>query len=113
MVTAQKREQAVTDVAATVAAFTGEDLRANGIDTPKDVAFLVPNVDIKGTQGDANPAVTIRGVGMNNFNSNNNPGGRRLRGRGVSVFPKPGRHRHVRRGANRGSERTAGYALWP
>jgi len=73
VVTAQKREQAVTDVAATVAAFTGENLRANGIDTPKDIAFLVPNVDIKGTQGDANPAVTIRGVGMNNFNSNNNP----------------------------------------
>ncbi len=73
VVTAQKREQAITDVAATVVALTGEALRSNGIETPKDIAFLVPNVDIKGTQGDVNPAVTIRGVGMNNFNSNNNP----------------------------------------
>ena len=73
VVTAQKREQAITDVAATVAAFTGDTLRSNGISKPRDVAFLVPNVDIKGTQGDANPAITVRGVGMNNFNSNNNP----------------------------------------
>ena len=72
-VTATKREAAITDVAITMDAVGTEDLRSNNIKTPQDVAFLVPNVDIKGTsQGQANPAITIRGVGQNNFNSNNN-----------------------------------------
>jgi iron complex outermembrane receptor protein len=73
VVTAQKREQAVTDVSLTVDAFTGDTIRTNNIETPQDVAFLIPNVDIKGSsQGEANPVITIRGIGMNNFNSNNN-----------------------------------------
>ncbi|MFW2403407.1 MAG: TonB-dependent receptor, partial [Gammaproteobacteria bacterium] len=72
-VTAQKREAAMTDVAVTMEAIGNDELRSNNIYTPQDVAFLVPNVDIKGTsQGQVNPAITIRGVGMNNFNSNNN-----------------------------------------
>ena len=73
VVTAQKREQAITDVSLTVSAFTGEMARANGVNKPQDIAFLIPNVDIKGSsQSEANPAITIRGIGMNNFNSNNN-----------------------------------------
>lgn len=72
-VTAQKREQAITDVSLSVNAFTGDMARANGVNRAQDVAFLVPNVDIKGSaQSEANPAITIRGIGMNNFNSNNN-----------------------------------------
>jgi iron complex outermembrane receptor protein len=72
-VTAQKREQAVTDVSLSVSAFTGDMARSNGIKRAQDIAFLVPNVDIKGSsQSEANPAITIRGIGMNNFNSNNN-----------------------------------------
>jgi iron complex outermembrane receptor protein len=73
VVTAQKREQAITDVSLSVSAFTGDMARANGINRAQDVAFMVPNVDIKGSaQSEANPAITIRGIGMNNFNSNNN-----------------------------------------
>jgi len=74
IVTAQKREQAITDVALTVTAITGDTARAMGIEDPRDVAFMATNVDIKnGGVGDANPAITIRGIGMNNFNANNNP----------------------------------------
>lgn len=73
VVTAQKREQAVTDVSLSVSAFTGDIARANGVNRPQDIAFLIPNVDIKGSaQSEANPAITVRGIGMNNFNSNNN-----------------------------------------
>lgn len=73
VVTAQKREQAITDVPITISAFTGEDIRGRNITKPQGIAFLVPNVDFKGSaQGETNPAITIRGVGMNNFNSNNN-----------------------------------------
>ena len=74
VVTAQKREQAITDVALTVTALNGETVRAMGIADPRDVSFLATNLDIKNSaQGDANPAITLRGIGMNNFNANNNP----------------------------------------
>ena len=73
-VTAQKREQAVTDVPISIVALSTAMIRANNVEDPKDISFLVSNMDIKGAGlGDANPAVTIRGIGMNNFNSNNNP----------------------------------------
>lgn len=74
VVTAQKREQAITDVALTVTAISGEVARTMGIEDARDVAFLATNIDIKGAGlSDANPAVTVRGIGMNNFNANNNP----------------------------------------
>jgi iron complex outermembrane receptor protein len=74
VVTAQKREQAITDVALTVTALNGDVARAMGIEDTRDVAMLATNVDIKGAgMADANPAITIRGIGMNNFNANNNP----------------------------------------
>ena len=73
IVTAQKREQALSDVSLSVTAFTGETMRALNIKEPRDIAGITANVDMKGTQGDINPAVTIRGIGLNNFNANNNP----------------------------------------
>ena len=74
LVTAQKREQAITDVALTVTAVNGDVARAMGIEDTRDVAMLATNIDIKGAgMSDANPAITVRGIGMNNFNANNNP----------------------------------------
>ena len=74
IVTAQKREQAITDVALTVTAVSGEVARTMGIEDTRDVAMMATNVDIKGAGlADANPAITVRGIGMNNFNANNNP----------------------------------------
>ena len=74
IVTAQKREQAITDVALSVTAVSGSVARAMGIEDTRDVAMLATNIDIKGAgMSDANPAITVRGIGMNNFNANNNP----------------------------------------
>jgi iron complex outermembrane receptor protein len=74
VVTAQKREQAITDVALTVTAVNGDIARAMGVQDTRDVAMLATNIDIKGAgMADANPAITVRGIGMNNFNANNNP----------------------------------------
>ena len=74
IVTAQKREQAITDVALSVTAINGNVARAMGIQDTRGVAMITTNIDIKGSgMGDANPAVTVRGIGMNNFNANNNP----------------------------------------
>jgi iron complex outermembrane receptor protein len=72
-VTAQKREQAITDVSISINAFTDEDMRVFRVEDPTDIAQLVSNVDIKGTLGGVNPAITVRGVGLNDFNANNNP----------------------------------------
>ena len=73
VVTAQKREQAITDVSIAINAFTSEDMRMMRIEDPTDIAQLVSNMDIKGTLGGVNPAITLRGVGLNDFNANNNP----------------------------------------
>jgi iron complex outermembrane receptor protein len=72
-VTAQKRDQSITDVSIAINAFTSEDVRSFRIEDPTDIADLVSNMDIKGTLGGVNPAITIRGVGLNDFNANNNP----------------------------------------
>lgn len=73
VVTAQKREQAVTDVSVSVTAFTGDTMREMRIGEPSDIGKIMSNVDIKGTLGGVNPAITVRGVGLNDFNANNNP----------------------------------------
>ena len=73
VVTAQKREQAITDVSITMNAFSAEDMRIFRVEDPTDLAQFVSNLDIKGTLGGVNPAITLRGVGLNDFNANNNP----------------------------------------
>lgn len=72
-VTAQKREESLQEVSASVNAFTGDDLRELEVGTTVDIGRLVSNADIKTSVQGVNPNVTIRGIGMNNFNSNNNP----------------------------------------
>jgi iron complex outermembrane receptor protein len=73
IVTAQKREESLQNVSASVNAFTGEDLRALEVSTTVDIGRLVSNADIKTSVQGVNPNITVRGIGMNNYNSNNNP----------------------------------------
>jgi len=73
VITAQKRTQSLQDVGIAVNAFTGENLREYRMSNAKDVADYTPNVDIKSTLTVGNPNVTIRGVGLNDFNANNSP----------------------------------------
>ncbi len=74
VVTAQKREASVTDLGLTVTAFSGDTLRSLGVDQPIDLAAQTPGLVINNTLGDSQPAVMIRGVGLNDFNTNANPG---------------------------------------
>ena len=71
VVTAQRRSQSVQDVAATINAYSGEQLEKFRFDEVDDVASIVPNVDIKEAVGGTNAVITIRGVGLNDFSSNN------------------------------------------
>ena len=51
VVTAQKREQAITDVSIAMSAFTAEDMRSFRVEDATDIAQLLSNIDIKGTLG--------------------------------------------------------------
>lgn len=71
MVTAMRREQSLQDVPVTINAFTGEELERMRFREVDDIAAMIPNVDVKTALGGQNSVITIRGVGLNDFSSNN------------------------------------------
>ncbi len=72
VVTAQKRDQSLSDVGVSVTAFSGESLRNFGFTNSVDVAAQVPGLNIGTPVGEGNnPSFTLRGVGLNDFNDNN------------------------------------------
>ena len=73
IVTAQKKVASVNDVPITVTAISNSDIKNLRLTDAMDVESYVTNIDIKGTLGGTNPAITVRGVGLNDFNANNNP----------------------------------------
>ena len=72
VVTAQKREQRLIDVGASVASLDSETLRTQRVATPTDLITQVPNVDVKQNIPGAQAILTVRGVGLNDFSSTNN-----------------------------------------
>ncbi len=68
VVTAQKREQNVQDVGIAIAAFTGDQMRALGVEQSFEIASFVPNVHISGNLAGQNTQFSIRGVTQNDFN---------------------------------------------
>jgi iron complex outermembrane recepter protein len=73
IVTAQRRNQSVNDVPATITAVAGDQLAARGVREFSDISTLAANVQIVGSYGGGNavPNITIRGVGTSDFNDNN------------------------------------------
>ncbi|MGI9289498.1 MAG: TonB-dependent receptor [Pseudomonadales bacterium] len=71
VVTAQKRAQSLNDVGIAVTAFNGDSMRELNMEQPIDIASQTPGLTIKNSFGTTNPVVTIRGVGLNDFNPNN------------------------------------------
>ncbi|WP_169335529.1 TonB-dependent receptor [Dasania marina] len=72
VVTAQKRSQSVQDIGITMSAFNGDTLKELGVQSSQDIAAYTPNVRIINQFPTSVPTFTIRGVGLNDFNSNNN-----------------------------------------
>ena len=68
IVTAQKRQQESQDVGIAISAFTGEQLRALGVEKSFDAAAFSPGVHISGNLAGQNTQFTIRGVTQNDFN---------------------------------------------
>ncbi len=68
VVSAQKREQNIQDVGISIAAFTGDQLKAMGIESSYDIATFTPGVHISGAMAGQNSQFTIRGVTQSDFN---------------------------------------------
>lgn len=72
VVTAQKREQRLQDVSVSVTAFDGDTLRELNMTNSVDIAGQTPGLNIGTPVGEGNnPSITLRGVGLNDFNDNN------------------------------------------
>jgi len=73
IVSAQRRDQNVQDVGIAITQFSGDDMRELRMVRPEDLAAQTPGLDIKNGLGNFNPIFTIRGIGLNDYNVNNNP----------------------------------------
>ena len=71
IVTAQKREQNLQDVAITVTAFSGDTLDELGIEEARDITALMPNVSMQNAENIA--AFNIRGIQLLDFGDGNEP----------------------------------------
>lgn len=71
-VTAQKREQAITDVPISITAFSGETMRELGIDNTMDLAFYTPGLTMGQNSGEGDfPHISLRGVTVRDFADTN------------------------------------------
>ncbi len=71
-VTAQRRSEDAQKVPITIQTFSAKDIRDLDIQSSTDLGSVTPNVDIALPSGaGAQPIITIRGIGLNDFNSNN------------------------------------------
>ncbi len=72
VVTAQKRAQNLQDVSVAVTAFSGDALRELNLTNSTEIAAQTPGLNIGTPVGEGNnPSITLRGVGLNDFNDNN------------------------------------------
>lgn len=69
LVTAQKRTEVSTDVGATLSVLDAKTLERVNTEELSDLTRFTPNFDIAETN---NPAIYMRGVGISDFNTNNN-----------------------------------------
>ena len=69
VVTAQKREQNLQDVSVTVTAFTGDTIEELGLQDPRDIANLMPNVSVQSKENF--PSFNIRGIQLLDFSDSN------------------------------------------
>ena len=72
-VTAQKRKQNILDVGLNVSVVTGSDTRDRRVEQMRDLTGSMSNLDVKEQVPGAMPVITIRGVGLDDFSSTNNP----------------------------------------
>ncbi|QIB64944.1 TonB-dependent receptor [Kineobactrum salinum] len=71
-VTAQKREESMQDIGISVTAFSGDQMKALGIENAADLVVHTPGLNAVSPFGaGSNVAFTLRGVGLNDFSESN------------------------------------------
>lgn len=73
VVTAQKREQSILDVGIAISVVDKETIQTRRIETPSDLVVFTPNATVKENIPGLMPVITVRGIGLNDFNATNNP----------------------------------------
>lgn len=73
IVTAERRGQSLQTVPASINAFSGEALKDLRVTQAEDLTKLTPGLTLRSTGVSADPLLTVRGVGMNNGETNQNP----------------------------------------
>eukprot|EP01093_Parvamoeba_rugata_P006686 TRINITY_DN205_c0_g4_i1.p1 TRINITY_DN205_c0_g4~~TRINITY_DN205_c0_g4_i1.p1 ORF type:complete len:753 (+),score=125.85 TRINITY_DN205_c0_g4_i1:3350-5608(+) len=73
LVTSQKRQQTLMEVGISVAVAGEQEIKDRRIDTVTDITLFTPNASIKENIPGLMPVITIRGVGLNDFNAANSP----------------------------------------
>ncbi|WP_339672643.1 TonB-dependent receptor [Dasania marina] len=72
IVTAQKKDETIQDVSVSVTAFSGTALKELNMTNSIDIAAQTPGLNIGTPVGEGNnPSISLRGVGLNDFNDNN------------------------------------------
>ena len=72
VVTAERRSEDIQAVPISIQAFTAKQITDLGIKSSIDISQFTPNVDIALVAGNGNqPIITIRGVGLNDYDTNN------------------------------------------
>jgi iron complex outermembrane recepter protein len=72
VVTAQKREQNLQDVPVSITAFSEKDLQELSVNNSTELSQHTPGLNFGAPVGQGNnPSLTLRGVGLNDFNDNN------------------------------------------
>ena len=72
VVTAQKKEENIQEVGISVTAFSGDAAREFGFTDSTDIVAQVPGLNVGTPVGEGNnPSFSLRGVGLNDFNDNN------------------------------------------
>ena len=71
-VTAQRRSEDIQTVPISITAFSAKQITDLGIKSSTDLSQFTPNLDIALVAGNGNqPIITIRGVGLNDYDTNN------------------------------------------
>lgn len=73
VVTARKREQNLQEVSISITAFTSKRIQEMNLLNAQDISWMTPGLYASGSVGNLNPMYTLRGIGLNDFFTNNNP----------------------------------------
>jgi iron complex outermembrane receptor protein len=73
IITAQRRAQANKDVGVALSVLSGKELQRRGVTTVNDLQYQTPSLEITPAFGGGQPQFRLRGVGFDDYASNNTP----------------------------------------